>query len=48
MTILIISSKRNEEPVREDRLIVYLEEKLHTLLKSVSSLVIHRKYRIIN
>ena len=29
MTILIISSKWNEEPVREDHLLAYLEEKLH-------------------
>ena len=29
MAILITSSKRNEEPVREDHLMAYLEEKLH-------------------
>ena len=28
MTILITSSKRNEEPVRGDHLMAYLEEKL--------------------
>ena len=44
MTILIPSSKWNEEPVREDHLMVYLEEILHCVNAVNFSIKSAKKY----
>ena len=44
MTILLISSKRNKEPVPEDHLMAYLKEKLHCVNELNCSIKSAKKY----